>query len=82
MSETYEKYMESIECVDSAGRPREIHKYQKFIVIRERGGTQEVPGFARLVNENGDPVNRIDENTFKDVFSGETLKRAKEVDDA
>lgn len=76
MSYKQPRLVEEFQAISDAGETYEISVYQDFI----DGGTLDkptnwIPGMKKMLLQDGGHVNWIDDNTFKIVSSGETIRR-------
>ncbi|UWQ59946.1 hypothetical protein K3722_07395 [Leisingera caerulea] len=71
------KHIETIECLTEEGTIEIVDVFQNFKTHRPLSGpSSEVAGRKEMHLRSGGPVNFIDENTFKVVLTGQTLRRA------
>ena len=71
-----EELIESFDVEDERGEVHRIYIYQEIIdagTIKDPNAT--IRGMKRIVMENGEPVNYIDENTFLRVITAAKLSR-------
>jgi hypothetical protein len=47
--------------------------YQEFIDASSMDGAAEIPGLKRCVLRDGTRLNSVDENTYKNILTGELL---------
>ena len=54
-----------------------VHVYQERLDPSSVAGSGSTPGQKTIILENGSPLNYVDENTFKNMATGELLTRSK-----
>ena len=67
--------IDRIACVGDDGESYTVIMYQRYKQFRGFDGNSWVPGMKEAELPNGDPVNYIDDNTFKIVLSDVVLQR-------
>lgn len=61
---------------DAAGEPFSLYVYQEIVYAGTfNDPNAEIRGLARIVTEEGDPVNDLENGKFLRVSTGETLTR-------
>lgn len=67
--------IESFWLYGKDGTRYRAHIYQDRINTSTLAGPSSVPGRKRVLLEDGSQLNYVDENTFKNVMTGELLVR-------
>jgi hypothetical protein len=69
------RLVEELRLIAEDGRTKLTYIYQDYDNTPDRDGIPNPPGlrYARL--QDGTPLNRVDENTFRNVITGELLRR-------
>ena len=71
-----ERLVEQFDAHVTSGNTVRLYVYQDFIDAGSYDNPNAtIPGLKRLVTAEGKHVNYVDDNTFKIVGTGETLKR-------
>jgi hypothetical protein len=69
------KNMSTLWLYGTDGSKHRAYMHQERIDTSTYAGSSSIPGFTTARLEDGTPLNYIDENTFKNVATGEMLYR-------
>lgn len=75
MARVWQELTRSIECVDDDGGRHLVDEYQEVRETSDLSGTHVLRGLKDMRLRGGGPVNFIDENTFRIVRTGQTIRR-------